>query len=290
LYVNGVVVASGVASAALALSTTNVTPVVVTAVSADGTSTTYYTLNFIRTGTVPVFSARTFAAGGIGSSITNYNPLNTYTFTTTAGAVVQGVPTATVLPITLEGLYVGQAATVSVSVSRPGFTTTTASFTATATTVVLLKPLFSNPIPTTTGFTVNVLNYYRPAGATTYTWSYAASIGYTAVAGTPVGSVVPVTVTGPALTGMQPILTVTTQRTGATCPAGCGSASVSTFTTASVGIRSLMKVAPAIATPAKVVTKASAKATKLKAAKLKAAKLKAAKLKAAKLKAIKPKK
>jgi Ca2+-binding RTX toxin-like protein len=295
LYVNGVVVASGAASAAVSLSTTNVTPVTVIAVSADGTSSTYYTLNFIRTGTVPTLSARTSTTAGISSSITNYNPLNTYTFTATAGAVVQGTPAGAVLPITVEGLYGGQSTTVTVTVSRPGFTTTTASFTAAAIATVLLKPLFSAPVPTTTGFTVNVINYYRPAGATTYTWSYAASTGYTAVAGTPVGSVLPITVAGPALTGMSPVLTVTTQRTGAVCPAGCGSASVTTFTTASLGIKSLMKAAPAVGVAAKTLATAKAKAAKAKAAKVKAAKAKAAKAKAAKaktvkLKAVKPKK
>jgi hypothetical protein len=259
LLVNGTPVATGVASAAISIATSPTVSVIAT--SADGTSSTYYTITYVRQGLTPTFAARTSTNTGINSSISNYNPLYTYSFTSTAGAVVQGTPTATALPFSVVGLYQSQPVTVTVRVSRVGYSTTTASFTATALATVLLMPLFDTPVPTNTGFTVNVTNYYRPAGTPTYTWSYGASAGYTAVAGPAVGSIVPVTVSGAQLTGQSPVLTVTTTRTGS---ATSGVNTISVVTIASVGIQSLVKGAPKLAAPVKTI---KAKAKKLKATK-----------------------
>ncbi|MEY4368017.1 MAG: hypothetical protein RLZ28_1432 [Actinomycetota bacterium] len=258
ILVNGVPVATGVASAAIALSTAGSTTASVSSTSADGTSATYYTVTFVRQGSTPTFGARTYSTttGLLNSTVSNYNALYTYTITSSVGSVRVGTPTGAVLPYSVAGVAAGQAVSINVTVSRVGYSTTSVTTTAAAAPNNLpLIPLFDFPVPTTTGFTVNVINYDAR-----YAFTATASTGYTAVKSAAVGSVLPITVTGVALIGQSPLLTVATTRT--TTPATArGSNTVSTFTIASLGIQSLVKAAPKLAAPAK--------ATKAKAFKLK---------------------
>jgi len=72
----------------------------------------------------PTFGANTRAFGGFSGSVSNYSVSNTYSFSTSAGTVTVGTPplSGTTYNFTVTGLSVGQAATVTVTVARTGFT------------------------------------------------------------------------------------------------------------------------------------------------------------------------
>jgi hypothetical protein len=261
-------VVSGVASLPVTLAAGAPTSVIVSGTSADGTSATYYTVTFVRAGLTPTFGARTFstATGLLNSTVSNYNPLYTYTITSNVGVVRLGTPAGTSYPYSVAGVAAGQSVTINVTVSRVGYATTSTNTTsAAAANNMALIPLFDTPVATTTGFTVNVINYDAR-----YAFNASASTGYTAVKSAAVGSKLLITVAGQALVGQSPVLTVATTRT--TAPATVSvSNTVSTFTIASLGIQSLVKAAPKLAAPAKVAVSTKAvKATK--AAKAKASK------------------
>jgi hypothetical protein len=265
ITVNGVAVASGVASAAIPLSATASTVVTVVATSADLTSTTTYTLTYLRAGLTPALSTLLLNSQGISTSVTNYNAAYTFTITSSAGAVRLGSPTGTVLPFSVVGLYGGQRVSINLTVTRPGSATTSTTVSATALANVALVPLFDNPVATQTGFTVNVTNYLG-----TYTWACSVTATYTCTKGTAVGATLPITVTGPPVAGATPILTVTTTKTGSTS----GSSTISAFTIAALGLQS--KSAPRLVAPIKSPATPHV-VTKKKSAKVKTVKVKAIK-------------
>ncbi len=268
IVVNGTPVASGVASAAISLSTTAATTVSVVSTSSDGSNSSYYTITYLRQGSTPNLSTRLLTSLGISSSVTNYNPLYSYNITSTAGEVRLGTATPTALPFQVVGLSGGQQVSITVAVSRSGYATTSVTVSATALNSVALTPLFDAPVATQTGFTVNVKNYNAA-----YTFTPSVTAGYTVTKGSATGPNLPFTVVGPLSAGQSPVLTVTVTKTGSTA----GVNSVTTFTIASLGLQS--SGAPRLVGASKAASAAKAKAAKLKAAKIKAAKLKAIKLK-----------
>lgn len=101
----------------------------------------------------PTFSAVTSTAGGWTATITNYDALNTYGVSTTAGSASQ-----TLGSITQTGLGSNASATVTVSVSRVGFVSNSATLAGTSQTQ-LATPTFGTPTATAGGWTVSITNY-----------------------------------------------------------------------------------------------------------------------------------
>ena len=277
ITVNGVANASGVASANITLSTVGSTTITIAVTSADGSITSNYVLTALRQGLTPTLSARTSGATQLNSSITNYNALYTYSITSNAGAVTVGSATGTTLPFSITGIYGGQVVSITVQVSRAGYSTTTTTVTGTAAANMGLVPLFDTPVPTANGFTVNVINYRN-----TFSYSTSVTNGGSVAVGSASGSTLPITVSGLG-TGAASTLTVFTTRAGS----NVASASVTAISVASLGIQTSGHSAPQLP---KVVTVAGKSAKAIAAAKAKAikiAKAKAKALKAAKLKALK---
>jgi hypothetical protein len=275
ITVNGVATASGVASANITLSTVGTTTITVVSTSADGLSTSTYVLTVLRQGLTPTISARTSGATAINSSITNYNALYTYTITSNAGAVTVGTAAGATLPFSITGIYGGQVVSITVQVSRAGYSTTTTTVTGTAAANMGLLPLFDTPVPTANGFTVNVINYRN-----TFSYSTAVTNGGAVSVGSASGSTLPITVSGLG-SGAASTLTVFTSRAGS----NTASATVTAISVASLGIQTRANSAPQLP---KVVTVAGKSAKAIASAKAKAIKIAKAKaLKAAKLKALK---
>jgi hypothetical protein len=216
ITVNGVANASGVASANITLTPGASTTINILVTSQDGSSSTSYNVVVTRTGLTTTFAARTQTTTGISSAITNYNPAFQYVITSNVGQLTLGVQAGARLPFTITGLAGNQVATISVTTSQPGYTTVTATTTGTAGRAVALVPLFSTPVATNDGFTVNITNYNA---LYTFTPTVTAP-GAVAVVST-VGSVRTLSVTGIGL-GASATVTVGTTRNGS----NAGSASV----------------------------------------------------------------
>lgn len=169
----------------------------------------------------PTFDIPVPTADGFTVNVANYDPSWTWTpaIASPAGAVVvAGTPTGTVLPLQVTGLAPEQAGTVTVTTTRPGYTSTAVEVTGSALTGAALAPVFSSPVSTADGFTVNVTDF-DPA------WTWSAKVlgpaGPAITAGSPVGATWPLTVTGLA-GGQAATLEVTASRSGHT--AGAASA------------------------------------------------------------------
>lgn len=80
----------------------------------------------------PAFGTVTKTATGFTVNVTNYNPAYAWTATTNAGTVSKGAVSGSTLPLTVTGLNAGQAATVTVTTTRLGYATGTASISGTA--------------------------------------------------------------------------------------------------------------------------------------------------------------
>jgi hypothetical protein len=107
----------------------------------------------------PTFDTPVQTVDGYTVNIINYDANFTFNFSTTAGAVTARTAIGTIRPLTITGLTAGQAATLTVTVTRTGHSTGSATVTGNATTGAALVPTFSTPVATATGFTVNVTNY-----------------------------------------------------------------------------------------------------------------------------------
>ena len=152
-------------------------------------------------------------ADGFTVQLTNYSSLYSLTITTSAGAVAQGSPTSSTLPLTVTGLGTGQSAQVTVTATRTGYTDGTSSVIGNAIQGSGLVPTLGAPTGTSTGFTFNVTNYDP-------TYSYAATTtNGTVLPGTPSSSNLPFTVSGIAL-GSSATITVTTTKAGSASGSG----------------------------------------------------------------------
>ncbi|MEY4900278.1 MAG: hypothetical protein RI895_700, partial [Actinomycetota bacterium] len=155
---------------------------------------------------VPTFDTPVQTVDGYTVNVTNYDANFTFTPSTSAGVLTPGAASGTTLPLTITGLTTAQAATITVATTRTGYANGSATVTSTAL-LAALTPTFSTPVPTATGFTVNVTNYNAA-----YTFTPSTSPG-TVTPGTPSGSILPLTVT--ALDPAQSAtVTVATARTG----------------------------------------------------------------------------
>ena len=75
----------------------------------------------------PAFSAPVAAAGGFTVNLTNYSRLYAWSFSTTAGSVSQGRRSGSRLSVTVTGLAAGQAATLTATTTRSGYSSTSSS-------------------------------------------------------------------------------------------------------------------------------------------------------------------
>jgi alpha-tubulin suppressor-like RCC1 family protein len=176
-------------------------------------SPSYYPLpsgNFFGTPQAPVakFSTPVQTADGFTVTVTNYDPSFTFTpvISKGSGSVSVGTPVGSGLPVTVTGMTAGQSVSLRVTVSRDGYASKSSSVDGYPL-FPGLTPKFSTPVRTADGFTVKVTNY---SSASSFVPSITAGTG-TVTAGTPVGSVLPLTVTGVA-PGAFATLSVSTSR------------------------------------------------------------------------------
>ena len=152
-------------------------------------------------------------------SVTNYDSSFTFTPTVTtstphnpgvpAVTVTAGTPNGLILPITVNNLLASESAVVTVTTARNGFTAASATKTVGATAGGALVATFGNIVSTSDGFTVNMTNYNS-----LYSLAITTSAGSVAQ-GTPIGSNLPLTVSG-LTTGQSATITVVATRTGYT--------------------------------------------------------------------------
>jgi hypothetical protein len=211
----GWVFTGAVSGSTLPLTITGVAPNASATVSVAVTRTGYTTGNGSVTGQAlmgaaftPTFSAPVRTPDGFTVNVTNYNPAYSFAPSVSAGKVTAGTVSGSTLPLTITGLSPNASATVTVSVSRDGYSTGSATVVGQAMPPAL-TPTFSVPVRTADGFTVNVTNY-NPA----FTFVAGISIGAgTVFTGVASGATLPLTVTGVA-PGATAVLGVTTTRTG----------------------------------------------------------------------------
>jgi|GEM_PF-1607535 len=202
------------------LSTTGPTTVNVIVTAADGITQTTYSIVVSHAGLVPIMQEHTTATtNSVVISVTNYDRNFTFTPTVTtttphnpgvpAVSVAAGTPNGLILPITVSNLLPNEAATVTVTATRVGFTDASATKSIGATAGGALIATFGNIVPTADGFTVQMNNYNS-----LYSLAITTSAG-TVAQGTPAGSNLGLTVTG-LTTGQTATVTVVATRTGYT--------------------------------------------------------------------------
>jgi len=147
---------------------------------------------------VPTFGSSTGTSGGYTFVISNYDALNTYSFSVDNG----GSATQTSGTVTVTGLGNNVTATCTVTVTRNGFLLNAASTSGTSFSQ-LPAPSFGGSTGTTGGYSFNILNY---SALNTYTFSVTNS-------GTAIQSSGLVTVTGIG-DAVTATCTVTSSRTG----------------------------------------------------------------------------
>jgi secreted trypsin-like serine protease len=153
--------------------------------------TSWIRTNAILPGIQTSFSAPSGTATGFTVNVTNYNRAYSYRATVVGGSgrVSVGRASGSTLPLTVTGLTPGASATVQVTATRSGYSSTTVRVEGTANAIPTAQ--FSSPVSTTTGFTVNVTNYNR---AYTYRVTIVGGSGRVSV-GRASGSILPLTVT-----------------------------------------------------------------------------------------------
>ena len=162
-----------------------------------------------KTALTPAFSAPSSSSSGFTVNFTNYDSLFNLVIKTSAGQVTSGSPTGSTLPITVSGLTAGQSATVTITTSRAGYYNGSGSVTGGTTPGTGLTPGFSGVSPTSTGFTVSIINY-----DSAYTFNITSSAG-TVAKGLASGSTLPITVSNLSA-GQSATVTATAVRSGFT--------------------------------------------------------------------------
>jgi titin len=169
----------------------------------------------------PTFSTPIPSDTGFTVNFTNYDSLFNLVIKTNVGQVTSGTASGSTLPLTLSGLTLGQSATITISTSRSGYYSGTGSITASTTPGTGLAPVFSPATSTSSGFTVNILNY-----DSAFTFNVTTSAG-TISKGTPTGSILPITISG-LTAGQSATVTASIVRTGYSTLSGTAIGSAST--------------------------------------------------------------
>jgi titin len=168
----------------------------------------------LATGVAPTFGPVTRTATGFRVAVTNYSAVSTYAFSPTAGSAAwlsAAVGTSRTLVVT--GLTPGQSSTVTVTVSRPGFTDGVGSVTGSAL-AAGVAPTFGAVAPRVDGFRVSVTNY--TAGST---YTLTTNRGQVAWLSAAAGGARRLAVTGLSL-GQTATVTVRVARAGSTTAVG----------------------------------------------------------------------
>jgi titin len=160
-----------------------------------------------KAGLTPTFSTPISTASGFTTNFTNYDSLYDLVIKTNIGQVVSGSPVGSSLPLTVTGLTTGQSATITISTARSGFLSGSGTVTGSSIAGTGLTPIFSSTVPTSNGFTLNVINY-----DSAYTYNVTTSAG-TITKGGVSGSNLPLTVSG-LVAGQSATITVSTLRNG----------------------------------------------------------------------------
>jgi hypothetical protein len=140
------------------LATQGGTGVTHTPATTQSTSPTDKTSSATQTGSItftqPALAAPTFGSnvrfiGGFSGSVSNYSVSNTYAFSTSAGVISVASPpfSGTTYNFTVTGLTVGQTATVTVDVTRTGFTASSGTTTSGASTYYIIATGLGNTSP-----------------------------------------------------------------------------------------------------------------------------------------------
>ena len=159
----------------------------------------------------PTFGTPTATSTGFTVQISNYDSNYTWAGTATASGTVSISGTGLV---TVTGVAPGTSSTATITTTRTGYTSGSATVSATSITGSALTPTFGTVTPTADGFTVTITNF-----SSSYTWAGTATASGTVSINNSTGVV---TVTGVA-PGTASTATITTTRTGYTS----GSATVS---------------------------------------------------------------
>ena len=171
-------------------------------VSRTGFTTTTGTISGSAvTGTAlnPTFATPVSNSSGFTVAITNFDSKFTYKATSTLGNVT--VSTGGLLTVT--GMTPGSSATITVSTSRTGFTSGSATITGSASQGIGRNPSFSTVNPTQDGFTVQISNY-DPS----FQWTAVTSAGNAVISSTGL-----LTLTN-LVAGTAATVTITTSKSG----------------------------------------------------------------------------
>jgi hypothetical protein len=172
-----------------------------------GTGSANVTGSALLAALIATFSTPVSTATGFTVNVTNFNPAYRFTPRTSAGHVVAGVASGTMLPLTVTQLNARSSGTITVTTTRNGYVAGSATSTGSKLPEAALTPTFSAPVSTATGFTVNITNYNSA-----YTFTPTTSAGSILVAEKH-DNTLRLTVSALAA-GASATVTVTTARTG----------------------------------------------------------------------------
>lgn len=169
--------------------------------------TANYVVNIVHNiGLTPTFSGKITTDGVFTFSVTNYDSSYSWAASSTAGSAT--IDTSG--KVSVIGIPQGSSATVTVTSSKDDYSPKSATMLSDIIPVVTkpaLTPTFSLPVTSNTGYSVNFTNYDSLFNLVVIT-----SAGQV-TSGTPVGSTLPLTVTG-LTTGQSATITISTSRAG----------------------------------------------------------------------------
>ena len=169
--------------------------------------TANYVVNIVHNiGLTPIFSGKITTDGVFTFGVANYDSSYSWAASSTSGSAV--IDTSG--KVTVTGIPQGSSATVTVTSSKDDYSPKSATMLSDIIPVVTkpaLTPTFSLPVTSSTGYSVNFTNYDSLFNIVVKT-----SAGQV-TSGTPVGSTLPLTVTG-LTTGQSATITISTSRTG----------------------------------------------------------------------------
>lgn len=169
--------------------------------------TANYVVNIVHNiGLTPTFSGKITTDGVFTFSVTNYDSSYSWAASSTAGSAT--IDTSG--KVSVIGIPQGSSATVTVTSSKDDYSPKSATMLSDIIPVVTkpaLTPTFSLPVTSNTGYSVNFTNYDSLFNLVVKT-----SAGQV-TSGTPVGSTLPLTVTG-LTTGQSATITISTSRAG----------------------------------------------------------------------------
>ena len=162
----------------------------------------------LRAALTPTLGVYTRTADGFTVTITNYNPLFTWSGSATRSGSVSFSGTCNDGGLaTITGVTANTASVATITTTLSGYTSGNVVSASTNSLPAQLPPTFSSVTPAFGGFTFNVTNYNGE-----YTFSLSSTSG-SATAGTRVGNSLPITVSGLS-SGQSATVSISTTRSG----------------------------------------------------------------------------